>query len=60
LKEYPQREVTTELLAMSEAGELTLYKLDNPREILAEDREAAIMTSTGDERHILYFGGLAS
>jgi hypothetical protein len=52
--------VTAELLAMSEAGELTLYQLDNPREIGPEDRSAAIHTSTGKERHILYFGGLAS
>lgn len=60
LSAFPQSEVTNQILVLSKARELTLYRLDNPREIQAEDREAAIHTSTGEERHILYFGGLSS
>lgn len=48
------------LLTMERAGELSLYSLDDPREITATDRDAALRTAAGSERHIVYFGGSGS
>lgn len=42
------------------SGEASLYRLDNPIEIGPEDREAALRTPLGDERHIIYLGGRGS
>jgi len=42
------------LLAMDSRGEVTLYQMDDPLEITAEDRAAALMTPSGQARHILY------
>lgn len=53
-------DVAKALWELSDRGELTLYRLDDPREILPADREAAVRTSAGEEKHILYFGGMAS
>lgn len=47
------------LLEMERSGELSLYPLDNPQEIGPADREAALRTQTGHERHIVYFSGKA-
>lgn len=56
----PRAELDAALRAMERDGSLSLYPLDNPQEITAADREAAIVTFTGHKRHILYFGGRAS
>lgn len=45
------------LLEMEQRGELSLYPLDNPQEISSADREAALKTGAGNERHIIYFEG---
>lgn len=45
------------LLEMETAGELTLYPLENPGEITTADKEAVLRTPTGQERHIIYYGG---
>jgi hypothetical protein len=60
LNGFGKDEVTRALWELSERGELALYRLDDPREITEADREAAVRTSTGEEKHILYFGGTAS
>lgn len=44
----------------SRRRELTLYPLDDPRQITPDDEAAAILSSTGVPQHILYFGGIAS
>lgn len=48
------------LLELERHGQLSLYRLDNPAEIGPEDQQAAIRTATGNERHIIYFGGRSS
>jgi hypothetical protein len=60
LSQYNKDEITRALWELSEKGELSLWRLDDPREIQTADREAAVLTSTGEEKHILYFGGTAS
>lgn len=56
----PKSEVDEVLLKMEREGKLSLYRLDDPREIQNDDREAVLLTSTGNERHILYLGGKSS
>ena len=60
LPQFAPAEVTRGVWELSQSGHLSLYRLDDPREIRPEDREAAVVTSTGEEKHILYYGGLAS
>lgn len=48
------------LFDMERSGELSLYELNDPREIQDSDRDAALRTSTGNPRHVVYFGGQAS
>jgi hypothetical protein len=48
------------LLDMERSGELSLYELNDPRDIQEADREAALRTSAGNPRHVVYFGGQAS
>jgi hypothetical protein len=43
-----------ELLAMQSEDKLTLFVLDNPREITEADRRCEITTVLGDKRHIVY------
>lgn len=57
LPQHTPEEINAALLAMSDADELSLYKLDNPREIRPEDESAAIRTTSGQPRHIFWFGG---
>lgn len=45
---------------LSRRRELTLYPLDDPRQITPDDELAAIHSSTGVPQHILYYGGIAS
>ena len=60
LTAFAAEEITRGVSDLSHKGELSLYRLDDPREIQPADREAAVLTSTGEEKHILYFGGMAS
>jgi hypothetical protein len=48
------------LLNMERSGELSLYELNDPREIQDSDRDAALRNSAGNPRHVVYFGGQAS
>ncbi len=45
------------LLAMERAGELSLFPLDNPREIGPRDTDALLYTPAGHPRHIVYYQG---
>lgn len=45
------------LLDMAAHGEMALYPLENPLEIRSQDREAALRTPSGHERHLIYLGG---
>lgn len=47
------------LLEMEQRHELSLFPLDNPQEIGPADREAALRTQAGHERHIVYLSGKA-
>jgi hypothetical protein len=60
LPAFNHDEVSQGLWNLCRRGELSLYRLDDPREIQPGDHEAAVLTSTGEEKHILYFGGMAS
>jgi hypothetical protein len=60
LSGVPRGQFDDTLLAMATRGQAALYPLDNPLEIRPEDREAALRTPTGDERHIIYLGGPGS
>lgn len=45
------------LCALEELGEAVLYRLDNPLEIHEADQRAAIVTPTGQPRHLVYLKG---
>lgn len=53
-------ELNAALWRMMQSGKLSVYRLDDPREITAEDKKAALRTSTGEEKHIIYYGGESS
>ena len=44
------------LLQLSRDGKLVLYRLDNPAEIQAADREAVLITASGEPRHVVHLG----
>ena len=48
------------LLDMASSGKASLYRLDNPAEIHAEDRDAVLRTPSGEARHVVYLGGRGS
>lgn len=60
LADVSSDELTEGLCELSRRRELTLYPLDDPRQITADDEAAAIHSSTGVPQHILYYGGIAS
>jgi hypothetical protein len=60
LADVPSDELTEGLRELSRRRELTLYPLDDPRQITPDDEAAAIRSSTGVPQHILYYGGIAS
>jgi hypothetical protein len=60
LRGVPKDTLDQKLLEMEQQGKLSLYRLDNPQDIFAEDRAAVLHTATGNERHIVYFGGKGS
>lgn len=53
-------DLTEGLRELSRRRELTLYPLDDPRQITPDDEVAAVHSSTGVPQHILYYGGIAS
>lgn len=60
LEDVPREALDRELLDIQVRGEAALYRLNDPREITDEDREAVLRTPTGEERHIIYLGGRGS
>lgn len=52
--------VTEALWRLANEGKLSMYRLDDPREITQKDRDAAVRTGSGEEKHILYYGGQGS
>ena len=54
LRDVPRFELDRTLKDLELAETAALYPLDDPREIRAEDEDAALSTSTGAKRHILY------
>ncbi len=56
----PRTDLDRALFDLEANGEASLYRLDNPNEIGPEDREAALRTPLGEERHIIYLGGRRS
>lgn len=60
LADVAHDELSAAVLKLSRNRELTLYPLDDPRQIRPEDETAAINSSTGVPQHILYYGGIAS
>ncbi len=60
LADVPADELTTGVRELSRRGELTLYPLDDPRQVTPDDEAAAIHSSTDVPQHILYYGGIPS
>lgn len=60
LSSISRPELDQVLLEMASSGKASLYRLDNPSEIHAEDRDAVLHTPSGEERHIVYLGGRGS
>ena len=60
LPTVPPGELDEALLGLESAGKASLYRLDNPTEVRPEDREAVLLTPSGEERHIVYLGGTGS
>jgi hypothetical protein len=57
LPSIPRLAFDQALLGMASSGRASLYRLDNPSEIHPEDRDAALRTPSGEERHVVYLGG---
>ena len=60
LSSIPRLKLDQALLDMASSGKASLYRLDNPTEIHAEDRDAVLRTPSGEERHVVYLGGRGS
>lgn len=60
LADVPPDELTAGVRELSRRGELTLYPLDDPRQVTPDDEAAAIRSSTDVPQHILYYGGIPS
>ncbi len=56
LADVDRHDLDQVLLHMSRDRKLSLYRLDNPREVGPEDEAAAVHTASGEPRHIVYFG----
>ena len=54
LPDMPREQLDELLREMEAAGELTLYRLDDPAEIKDRDKQAAMTLVGGDKRHIFY------
>jgi DNA-binding PadR family transcriptional regulator len=60
LSTIPRPRLDEALLDMAASGKASLYRLDDPTQIHAEDRAAVLRTPSGEERHIVYLGGRGS
>lgn len=60
LVDVPADELSAGVRELSRRGELTLYPLDDPRQVTPDDEAAAIRSSTDVPQHILYYGGIPS
>lgn len=60
LSDYSRDDVDAELRGMEQAGILRTWQLDNAAEITAADREAALVSAVGSEKHIVYYGSTQS
>ncbi len=60
LADVPRDQLDETLKELAQSGLASLYQLDDPSMIHAEDREAALHIAGGNERHIIYIGGLSS
>ena len=60
LTDYSRDDVDAELRSMEQAGLLRTWQLDNAAELTAADREAALISAVGSEKHILYYGSTQS
>jgi hypothetical protein len=60
LSTIPRSRLDQALLDMESSEKASLYRLDNPTEIHAEDRDGVLHTPSGEERHIVYIGGRGS
>jgi DNA-binding PadR family transcriptional regulator len=60
LSSIPRVRLDQALLDMASGARVSLYRLDDPKEIHAEDRDAVLHTPSGEERHIVYLGGRGS
>lgn len=56
----PKDVVDSALGKMMQSKQLTLFRLDDPKEVKAADREAAYRTPSGTELHLVYLGGAPS
>lgn len=56
-EKYEHEKVTEALWKLAETGDLTLMRLDNPREIKDRDNYFPVRTSTGEQKHIFYWDG---
>ena len=57
LPNLPAQRFDEAALQMAKSGEATLYRFDDPLELRPEDRDAAIVTAAGEERHLIYLTG---
>ena len=60
LADVPADALTAAVRELSRSRELTLYPLDDPRQVTPDDAAAAILSATGVPQHILYYGGIPS
>ncbi len=60
LSSIPRLKLDQALFDMASGGKASLYRLDDPTEIQAEDRDAVLRTPSGEERHVVYLGGRGS
>lgn len=54
LADVPREALDRELLRLDSSGVASLIWFDDPREVRPDDREAALLTPAGEERHIIY------
>lgn len=57
LSEFSREEVDEELRSLERTGRLSIWQLNDPMEITAADKEAALITAGGNQSHIVYYGG---
>ncbi len=58
--EEPRATVDGALAGMMRKNELTMFRMDDPKQIRSADQEAAFQTPSGTEMHLVYLGGAPS